>query len=78
GPAEPPPLAQVAYRRDEPEAALEAIGLDPWTAVAIATHDLTTDQAALRAARAAAPFPPAPQGATVEAVSFRISVNFAR
>lgn len=50
GPAEPPPLAQVAYRRDEPGEALAAIGLDPWTAVAIATHDLATDQAALRAA----------------------------
>jgi len=50
GPAEPPPLAKVAYRRDEPGEALSAIGLDPWTAVAIATHDLATDQAALRAA----------------------------
>ena len=50
GPTEPPPLPKVAYRRDEPGDALEAIGLDPWTAVAIATHDLATDQAALRAA----------------------------
>lgn len=50
GPVEPPPLARVAYRREDPEAALAAIGLDLWTAVAIATHDLTTDQAALRAA----------------------------
>jgi xanthine dehydrogenase accessory factor len=50
GPAQPPPLANVAYRRDEPAEALAAIGLDPWTAVAIATHDLEIDQAALRAA----------------------------
>jgi xanthine dehydrogenase accessory factor len=50
GPPEPPPLAGVAYRRDEPEAALEAIGVDRWTAVAVATHDMETDQAALHAA----------------------------
>lgn len=50
GPETPPPLADVAYRRDEPGAALAAIGVDEWTAVAVATHDLETDQAALRAA----------------------------
>ena len=54
GPTEPPPLAKVGYRRDEPGEALEAIGLDPWTAVAVATHDLATDQAALRERRARA------------------------
>jgi len=50
GPAEPPPLPGVAYRRDEADEALAAIGVDAWTAVAVATHDLETDQAALRAA----------------------------
>ncbi len=50
GPQSPPPIAGVAYRRDEPEAALAALSLDAWTAVAVATHDLEIDQAALRAA----------------------------
>jgi xanthine dehydrogenase accessory factor len=47
GPIDPPPLAGVAYRRDEPAAALTAIGLDPWTAVAVATHEAELDHAAL-------------------------------
>ncbi|HET6972013.1 MAG TPA: XdhC family protein [Phenylobacterium sp.] len=50
GPQTPPPIAGLAYRRDEPGPALAAIGLDPWTAVAVATHDLDTDRAALLAA----------------------------
>lgn len=50
GPEQGPPLLGVAYSRAEPERALEVIGTDPWTAVAVATHDLETDQAALRAA----------------------------
>jgi len=50
GPAEPPPLAGVAYRREDPPEAFAAIGLDAWTSVAIASHDLETDGAALRAA----------------------------
>jgi len=50
GPQAAPPLPGVGYRRDEPQAALAAIGVDAWTAVAVATHDLETDQAALRAA----------------------------
>lgn len=50
GPEAPPPIPGIAYRRDEPEAALSALAPDLWTAVAIATHDLETDQAALRAA----------------------------
>jgi xanthine dehydrogenase accessory factor len=50
GPATPPPIAGVAYRRDEPGNALAAIGADAWTAVAVATHDLETDRAALKAA----------------------------
>jgi len=50
GPWAPPPVTGVAYRRDEPGEALAAIGLDPWTYVAVATHDLDTDRAALKAA----------------------------
>ncbi|HEY2481636.1 MAG TPA: XdhC family protein [Caulobacteraceae bacterium] len=50
GPAEAPPLPGVAYRRDEAGEALAAIGLDPWTAVAAATHDAELDHAALLAA----------------------------
>lgn len=50
GPETSPPLPGVAYRRDEPKAALAAIGTDVWTAVAIATHNLETDREALAAA----------------------------
>jgi xanthine dehydrogenase accessory factor len=50
GPGEAPPLTGVAYRRDEAGEALAAIGLDPWTAVAAATHDAELDHAALVAA----------------------------
>lgn len=50
GPEAPPPISGVRYRRDEPAEALAAIGLDPWTSVAVATHDLETDRAALKAA----------------------------
>ncbi len=51
GPLTPPPLTRVAYRRDDdPAAALAALDLDPWTAVAVATHDAETDHAALVAA----------------------------
>lgn len=50
GPETPPPIPGVAYRRDEPSVALAALDLDPWTAVAIATHDIETDHAALLAA----------------------------
>jgi xanthine dehydrogenase accessory factor len=46
GPEAPPPF-EVAYRRDEPGAALAAVGLDPWTAVAVATHEAEADHAAL-------------------------------
>ena len=47
GPSEPPPIPGVAYRREDPAAALRAIGLDPWTAVAVATHDAIVDHEAL-------------------------------
>jgi len=50
GPETPPPVAGVAYRRDEPQAALDAIGVDAWTAIAIATHNLDLDREALAAA----------------------------
>jgi xanthine dehydrogenase accessory factor len=50
GPAQPPPIEGVAYRRDEPGEGLTAVGLDPWTYVAVATHDLETDRAALKVA----------------------------
>jgi xanthine dehydrogenase accessory factor len=46
GPDAAPPFA-VAYSRDEPAEALAAIGLDPWTAVAVATHEAEADHAAL-------------------------------
>jgi xanthine dehydrogenase accessory factor len=49
GPETPPPF-DVAYRRDAPAEALAGIGLDRWTAVAVATHELEADQAALVAA----------------------------
>jgi xanthine dehydrogenase accessory factor len=47
GPEAPPGLAGVAYTRAEPEAAMAAIGIDPWTSIAVATHDWDVDQAAL-------------------------------
>lgn len=50
GPPTPPPIPGVGYSRAEPQAAFAAIGVDPWTAIAIATHDLETDRSALRAA----------------------------
>lgn len=50
GPETPPPIPNLAYRRDEPAQAMAAIGLDAWTSVAVATHDLETDRAALKAA----------------------------
>ena len=50
GPSAPPPIPGLAYRRDDPADAFVAIGLDAWTSVAVATHDLETDRAALIAA----------------------------
>jgi xanthine dehydrogenase accessory factor len=50
GPGAPPALPGFDYSRDEPAQALAAIGLDPWTAVAVATHDAELDHAALAAA----------------------------
>jgi xanthine dehydrogenase accessory factor len=50
GPEAPPPLAGVRYRRDEAPRAIAALAPDPWTSIAIATHDIETDHQALRAA----------------------------
>jgi xanthine dehydrogenase accessory factor len=50
GPASPPPLANVRYFRGDPGEAFAALGLDPWTAVAVATHDIDIDHDALRVA----------------------------
>jgi xanthine dehydrogenase accessory factor len=43
GPADEPPVGVRCDRRPV-RVALEKIALDPWTAIAVATHDLTTDQ----------------------------------
>ena len=51
GPEAPPPVA-AAYLRDAPAAALERLGCDRWTAVAIATHDADLDHQAIKAALA--------------------------
>ncbi|MDP1737388.1 MAG: XdhC family protein [Caulobacter sp.] len=57
GPATPPPLAGVAYSRDDPAKALAAIGLDAWTAVAVCSHDIEIDHEALATALpSAAPY----------------------
>ena len=50
GPSEPPPLPGLRYDRRDAAEALGDIGLDPWTYVAVATHDLEADESALLAA----------------------------
>ena len=50
GPAEPPPLPDVRYFRGDASEAFAQLGLDPWTAVAVATHDIDIDHDALREA----------------------------
>ncbi len=47
GPITAPPLRDVRYLRSAPAEALAQIGLDPWTYVAVATHDLDVDEEAL-------------------------------
>jgi xanthine dehydrogenase accessory factor len=47
GPVAPPPLPDVRYFRGEPAEAFAALGLDAWTAVAVATHDIDIDHDAL-------------------------------
>jgi len=55
GPETPPPF-DVSYSRDEPAEALAAVGLDRWTAVAVATHEAEADHAALTVALPSAAF----------------------
>ena len=50
GPQAPPPIEGLHYVRSDPQAALNEISLDAWTSVAIASHDLETDHAALMTA----------------------------
>ena len=50
GPDAAPPIPGVIYRRSAPEQALAEIAPDRWTYVAVATHDLEVDEAALAAA----------------------------
>jgi len=50
GPASAPPVPGLGYLRQDPEAALQQIGMDPWTYVAVASHDADTDHPALVAA----------------------------
>jgi xanthine dehydrogenase accessory factor len=50
GPAAPPPIPGVRYLRSAPADALAEAGLDPWTCVAVATHDAELDEPALAAA----------------------------
>jgi len=46
GPPQPPPLAGVSYRREDPPAALARIGVDRWMAFVGATHEDQHDLAA--------------------------------
>jgi xanthine dehydrogenase accessory factor len=50
GPQSPPPIQGLSYSRADPWAALTDLGLDPWTYIAIASHDLEIDHSALIAA----------------------------
>jgi xanthine dehydrogenase accessory factor len=50
GPRSASPISGVAYRREPPAEALAALGLDPWTAVAVATHEAVLDHEALASA----------------------------
>lgn len=50
GPMAPPPVPNILYIRERPADALNRIGADPWTAVAVAMHQEEDDQEALVAA----------------------------
>ena len=50
GPIAQPPVPVTAYLRGDPARALAASGLDPWTSIAVATHDPDLDDPALAAA----------------------------
>ena len=47
GPTSPPPLKDVRYLRSRPAESLAETGLDPWTYVCVATHDMDVDEEAL-------------------------------
>lgn len=44
------PLAGITYHRSDPEVALSAIAPDPWTAIAVLSHDREDDERGLAAA----------------------------
>lgn len=50
GPEASPPIPGVGYDRSDAATSLGRVGIDPWTAIAIATHDADTDHEALLAA----------------------------
>ena len=50
GPASSPQVHGLGYLRQDPQSALAEVGLDPWTYVAVASHDADTDHPALVAA----------------------------
>jgi xanthine dehydrogenase accessory factor len=50
GPEQAPPIGPVTYLRASPAGALAEIGPDPWTAVAVASHEAALDHEALVAA----------------------------
>lgn len=50
------PLTGLSYHRTSPADALDAIGLDRWTAVAVLSHDREDDEAGLAAALASPAF----------------------
>jgi xanthine dehydrogenase accessory factor len=50
GPDTPPPLPDVHYRRSPLTESFAALGIDRWTAVAVASHELDIDHTALCAA----------------------------
>lgn len=50
GGPETAPLPGIAYGRGDPEAALGAIGIDRWTAIAVLSHDREDDERGLAAA----------------------------
>lgn len=50
GGPETAPLEGIAYHRGDPEAALSAIAPDPWTAIAVLSHDREDDERGLAAA----------------------------
>ena len=47
GPASAPPIHGLGYLRQDPRSALNEVGLDPWTYVAVASHDSEKDHPAL-------------------------------